>query len=100
MLMDHNRKLWMDSFRAMNNDSRINILALVAGGEKSFSELKRRIGATDGNLDYHLDVLYSAGFIHNTFQRSKNSQDYSHYGLTERGRKIVRKFGISAKTKR
>ena len=43
---------------------RTQLVAFLAGaGEQTFSELKRQLGVSDGNLDSHLKKLIAADYI-------------------------------------
>lgn len=43
---------------------RTQLVAFLAGaGEQTFSELKRQLGVSDGNLDAHLKKLLAADYV-------------------------------------
>jgi DNA-binding MarR family transcriptional regulator len=43
---------------------RTHLATLLNAGPCSFTELKNRLGVTDGNLDAHLRKLSAAGYLH------------------------------------
>ena len=43
---------------------RTHLASLLNAGPCSFTELKHRLGVTDGNLDAHLRKLSAAGYLH------------------------------------
>jgi DNA-binding MarR family transcriptional regulator len=43
---------------------RTHLASLLNAGPCSFTELKNRLGVTDGNLDAHLRKLSAAGYLH------------------------------------
>lgn len=66
---------------------RLAIMAYLSGaGTADFTELKRKIGGTDGNLSVHIRKLEEAGYIgvEKTFAGRKPQTRMS---LTEKGRK-------------
>lgn len=64
---------------------RTQIAAFLAGaGEVTFSDLKRRLDVSDGNLDAHLKKLVAAGYIA-VRKESGNGRPQSFFALTPVG---------------
>ena len=49
--------------KAFANPARLQILDIVAGGERSVSEIQRSMNITKANLSQHLSILKSAGVL-------------------------------------
>jgi len=65
---------------------RTRIAAFLAGaGEATFSELKRQLEVSDGNLDAHLKKLIAADYVA-VRKESAGSRPQSCYTLTRTGR--------------
>jgi DNA-binding HxlR family transcriptional regulator len=81
-----------DSDRLMYDRVRLGILsALAVNDTLTFSELKRLLAATDGNLSVHARKLENAGLVTCT----KSFQDRlpkTEYRLTAAGRRSLEKF--------
>lgn len=61
---------------------------LVTRGEATFSELKRELEMTDGNLDAHLKKLIAAGYLNARKQSGRQSgggRPQTIYSLTPKG---------------
>lgn len=68
---------------------RTQIAAFLAGaGEATFSELKRRLGVSDGNLDAHLKKLMAADYV-GVRKDTGGIRPQSCYALTPRGREAL-----------
>lgn len=66
---------------------RTQLAAFLSGrGEASFSELKRVLGATDGNLDAHLAKLIAAGYVESRKEPIASGRPQSVFCLTAAGR--------------
>ncbi|NNM83145.1 MAG: helix-turn-helix domain-containing protein [Burkholderiales bacterium] len=66
---------------------RTQIAAFLSGrGESTFSELKRTLNATDGNLDAHLGKLIEAGYVESRRESGVGERSRTVYALTESGR--------------
>ena len=64
---------------------RTQIAAFLAGaGEVTFSDLKRRLEVSDGNLDAHLKKLVVAGYVA-VRKESGKGRPQSFFGLTPAG---------------
>jgi len=71
---------------------RTRIVAYLAGrGEATFSDLKRVLGLTDGNLDAHLRKLLDAGYVTQRIDES-SARSATHYALTPLGRQALRAY--------
>lgn len=68
---------------------RTQIAAFLAGaGEVTFSDLKRRLAVSDGNLDAHLKKLMAAGYI-TVRKETGGVRPQSCYALTAAGREAL-----------
>lgn len=64
---------------------RTQLVAFLAGaGEQTFSDLKRQLGVSDGNLDAHLKKLLAADYV-TVRKASGNGRPQSFFVLTPRG---------------
>ena len=61
-----------------------------AGGELRFTELRRRLGVTQGNLASHLKAMVAAGIIEATHHFGEMNAEY--YRLTPHGRSELLKY--------
>ncbi len=64
---------------AFQSRIRLAIIAALAGGSKSFTELKTLTGASDGNLSVHLTKLEADGYLlsEKSFQGRKPLSTYT-----------------------
>lgn len=53
---------------------RTRLGGLLNAGACSFTELKTRLGVTDGNLDAHLRKLSAAGYLHSRMEVKERPQ--------------------------
>jgi len=64
---------------------RTQLVAFLAGaGEQTFSDLKRQLDVSDGNLDAHLKKLLAADYVA-TRKESGNGRPQSFFVLTPSG---------------
>jgi len=78
--------------RLIHSPLRLGVVAaLYSGGEETFSHLKKIVGATDGNLTIHLQVLEQNGLI-KVRKRFVNRRPQTSYRLTPRGRQLFREY--------
>jgi len=64
---------------------RTQLVAFLAGaGEQTFSDLKRQLDVSDGNLDAHLKKLLAADYVA-TRKESGNGRPQSFFVLTPKG---------------
>lgn len=64
---------------------RTQLVAFLAGaGEQTFSDLKRQLGVSDGNLDAHLKKLLAADYVA-VRKETGNGRPQSFYALTPGG---------------
>lgn len=76
---------------AFGNRLRIALLALLMGGDRDFVELRKKTGASDGNLSVQLGNLEADGYI----QKERGFADHktrSTYRLTMQGKNAYRCF--------
>ncbi len=68
---------------------RTQIAAYLAGsGEATFTELKRQLGVSDGNLDSHLKKLVAADYVA-VRRETGDGRPQSCYALTGAGRQAL-----------
>lgn len=66
---------------------RTQLAAFLSGrGEATFSELKRVLGATDGNLDAHLGKLVDAGYVSSRKEPVASGRPQTVFSLSPAGR--------------
>ncbi|MBM3809056.1 MAG: transcriptional regulator [Acidimicrobiia bacterium] len=78
--------------RLLHDRMRLGIVsALAAGDERSFTDLKEALHATDGNLSVHARKLEEAGYVacNKTFAGRTPRTDYR---LTASGRRAFEKY--------
>lgn len=64
---------------------RTQLVAFLAGaGEQTFSDLKRQLGVSDGNLDAHLKKLLAADYVA-ARKETGNGRPQSYFVLTPNG---------------
>lgn len=84
----------------LHQPARTQLVAFLSGrGEATFSELKRVLGVTDGNLGAHLNKLVEAGYIASSTagvdssrSESGTGRAQSVYGLTPTGRAALTEY--------
>jgi len=76
-------------FHSLANKNRLNILELLAEehSPKTFTQLKSKLDLNPNTLSFHLEVLKDSGLVRNSLRRT--SSGYSHYEITERGRRYI-----------
>jgi DNA-binding MarR family transcriptional regulator len=66
---------------------RTQLAAFLSGrGEATFSELKRVLNATDGNLDAHLGKLIEAGYVESRKDPVSSGRAQTVFSLSPAGR--------------
>lgn len=71
---------------------RTQIAAFLAGaGEATFTELKRRLEVSDGNLESHLKKLIAAGYV-TVRKDSGEGRPQSSYSLTPDGHGALQEY--------
>lgn len=74
---------------------RTEIVAYLVGrGEATFSELKRVLQASDGNLESHLKKLIGADYVA-TRRDSSGGRQQTVYALTKSGQAAMRQYVAS-----
>lgn len=64
---------------------------LSARGESTFTELKKALVITDGNLDAHMKKLVSAQYIV-SYKQTGKGRPQTLYSLSEEGEKAFRSY--------
>lgn len=76
----------------LHQPARTQLVAYLSGrGEATFSELKRVLGVTDGNLGAHLAKLVEAGYIA-TGEAAGGGRAQTVYTLTKAGRTALTEY--------
>jgi len=71
---------------------RTQLAAFLAGaGEATFTELKRQLAVSDGNLDSHLKKLIAAGYV-NVRKDDSAARTQTCYALTKVGREALQRY--------
>ena len=81
-----------DFHKLLNDKLRLGILSSLAVSEKlSFKELKKLLGATDGNLSVHARKLEDAGYVRceKTFEERVPKTEYR---ITRDGRAALERY--------
>ena len=64
------------------------VVALSAGGRRTFTELRDTLGATDGNLNASLQKLEQAGYV-TAARKTESRVTVTEYQLTRAGQKAL-----------
>lgn len=76
----------------LHQPARTQLVAYLSGrGEATFSELKRVLGVTDGNLGAHLAKLVEAGYLA-TGEAASGGRAQTVYTLTPAGRAALTEY--------
>lgn len=76
----------------LHQPARTQLVAYLSGrGEATFSELKRVLGITDGNLGAHLAKLVEAGYLA-TSEAAGGGRAQTVYALTPPGRAALTEY--------
>jgi len=76
----------------LHQPARTQLVAFLSGrGEATFSELKRVLGVTDGNLGAHLAKLVEAGYVA-TGEAASGGRAQTVYTLTATGRAALAEY--------
>jgi DNA-binding MarR family transcriptional regulator len=71
---------------------RLSVMAsLIALGSASFSHIKERVGATDGNLSVHIRKLEDAGYV-SVDKSFIDRKPVSIYRLTSQGKTALKTY--------
>src|SRR6478672_6954634 len=81
-----------DLDRVIHERMRLGIISALAANEKlSFSDLKKLLNTTDGNISVHARRLEEAGYI--TCEKSfKGRVPLTEYAITKDGRKALERY--------
>ncbi len=81
-----------DFHRLLNDRVRLGILSSLAVSEAlSFSELKRLLGASDGNLSVHARKLEDAGYV-SCAKSFADRVPRTEYAITANGRRVLKRY--------
>jgi len=67
---------------------------LVGAGEATFTELKRELQVSDGNLESHLKKLIAADYV-SVRRQAGGGRPQSFYSLTKKGQTALRDYVTS-----
>lgn len=71
---------------------RTQLAAFLAGaGEVTFSELKRQLDVSDGNLDSHLKKMMAADYV-NVRKDDSSGRMQTRYSLSKFGHKALQRY--------
>lgn len=74
---------------------RTQLVAFLAGaGEQTFSDLKRQLAVSDGNLDAHLKKLLAADYVA-VRKESGNGRPQSYFMLTPTGLSAMQAYVLA-----
>ncbi|HYJ91327.1 MAG TPA: transcriptional regulator [Pyrinomonadaceae bacterium] len=78
--------------RVIHERMRLGIISALAANEKlSFSDLKRLLNTTDGNISVHARKLEEAGYL--TCEKSfKGRVPLTEYAITKEGKKALERY--------
>lgn len=78
----------------LHQPARTQLVAYLSGrGDATFSELKRVLGVTDGNLGAHLAKLVEAGYLGTgEAQTQSGGRAQTTYTLTDTGRAALKDY--------
>jgi DNA-binding MarR family transcriptional regulator len=81
-----------DLDRVIHERMRLGIISALAANEKlSFSDLKKLLNTTDGNISVHARRLEEAGYV--TCEKSfKGRVPLTEYAITKEGRKALERY--------
>src|SRR6185369_7547655 len=81
-----------DLDRVIHERMRLGIISALAANEKlSFSELKKLLNTTDGNISVHARKLEEAGYV--TMQKSfKGRVPLTEYAITKEGKRALERY--------
>jgi DNA-binding MarR family transcriptional regulator len=75
---------------------RTQLAAFLAGaGEATFTELKRQLDVSDGNLDSHLKKLIAAGYINMRKDENPGGRTQTSYALTKIGHAALQRYIVA-----
>lgn len=82
----------MDLDALLHQPLRTQIAAFLAGaGSATFSELKRQLDVSDGNLESHLKKLIAGDYLA-VRKESGEGRKQTHYELTPTGREALQSY--------
>ena len=85
-------KVSNDLDRVIHERMRLGIISALAANEKlSFSDLKRLLNTTDGNISVHARKLEEAGYL--TCEKSfRGRVPLTEYAITKEGKKALERY--------
>lgn len=85
----------------VHEPKRLAIMAVLIAGPTTFSNLKKAVNLTDGNLDAHLRRLEDAGFAEREVRKNPlvRRQRETLYRVTRKGRRAFDSYLLSIERK-
>jgi len=71
-------------FTAFFDETRLNILELLRGGEKCASKLLEQVSIGQSTLSHHMKVLVDSGIV-----TARKAHKWTYYSISESGKKCV-----------
>lgn len=71
-------------FKALCDEKRLRILALLRGGEKCACKLLERLDLGQSGLSYHMKILVESGIV-----ESRQDGKWTHYKISQSGSKTA-----------
>jgi ArsR family transcriptional regulator len=68
----------IDTFKALSEESRLRILALLIDGDLCVCEIEAKLSMTQSNVSRHLSALKNSGIV-----ESKKKAQWAYYGISE-----------------
>ena len=73
------------SFKALADENRLRILALLRGGEKCACKLLEELNISQPTLSHHMKILCDAGIV-----TARKEGKWMHYSICEEGCQIAK----------
>lgn len=68
----------IDTFKALSEESRLRILALLIDGDMCVCEIENKLSMSQSNVSRHLSALKNSGIVD-----SKKKAQWTFYGISE-----------------
>ena len=81
-----NNKQIADTFKALSDEKRIDILQLLQNGEQCACVLLEKLNLTQSGLSYHMKILTNSKII-----ESRQEGKWTHYSLSKSGSEYASK---------
>jgi len=71
-------------FMAFCDDTRLKVLEILKGGEKSASVLLKQVNVGQSTLSHHMKILVESGIV-----TARKSHKWTYYSICENGRQYA-----------